>query len=122
MEQENQYIEKKHYIISMIFLVVLVVALFTSTFIILNNKIEDVSIEAEATVPAFNETTDTVKEIDIFMLKEFNGKLGVYKNGDFQYDIDIYVSTLPEADKKLLSQGIEASSEQELNEIVSTYY
>ena len=56
------------------------------------------------------------------MLKEYNGKLAVYIDNDFQYEIDVYAFTLPEEDRKLLSKGIEVASEQELNEVISSYY
>ena len=58
----------------------------------------------------------------VYMLKEYNGKLAVYIDNDFQYEIDVYAFTLPEEDRKLLSKGIEVASEQELNEVISSYY
>ena len=103
-------------------LVGLMLTLFIALFVLLNNKIESVNSRFEESQPVFENTTVTTNEDKIYTVKEFNGKIGVYLNGDFQYDLDIYVSTLPEKDKQLLSKGIIATSEQELNEIISVYY
>ena len=81
----------------------------------LNQEVIPVILEPEETDES-EETTHT------FTIKEFNGKIGIYKDGDFQYQINVSVSTLPEADKKLLLRGIEVSTEQELNDIISCYY
>ena len=89
-------------------------------------KIENIENKLnQEVIPVILETeeTDESKEIThTFTIKEFNGKIGIYKDGDFQYQINVSVSTLPEADKKLLLRGIEVSSEQELNDIISCYY
>ena len=121
MEQNNQYIDKKQFILSIMLLVGLTITLFIGLFTLLNNKIEKISLKISDPTEIYIETSKTVEETD-YLVKEFNGKIGVYLNGDFQYDLDIYVITLPEKDKQLLSEGIRASSEQELNEIISTYY
>ena len=122
MEQENQFIDKKQFTLSIMLLVGLMLTLFIALFVLLNNKIESVNSRFEESQPVFENTTVTTNEDKIYTVKEFNGKIGVYLNGDFQYDLDIYVSTLPEKDKQLLSKGIIATSEQELNEIISVYY
>ncbi len=82
----------------------------------LENKIN------QSVLPVFLESSQIDVENHTYTIKEFNGKIGIYEDGDFQYQIDIYVFTLPEEDKKLLLQGIEVSSEQELNDIISCYY
>lgn len=122
MEQENQFIDKKQFTLSIMLLVGLMLTLFIALFVLLNNKIESVNSRFEESKPVFENTTTTTNEDTIYTIKEFNGKIGVYLNDDFQYHLDIYVSTLPEKDKQLLSKGITATSEQELNEILSVYY
>ena len=93
--------------------------LFTAKIENIENKLN------QEVIPVILETEETDESEEIthtFTIKEFNGKIGIYKDGDFQYQINVSVSTLPEADKKLLLRGIEVSSEQELNDIISCYY
>lgn len=126
MEQENEnygYVNKNQFAISIIFLLVITVTLFVSTYLLLSNKIDrELTLETNNDTPTFNEVKTEEAETVEYLLKEYNGKLAVYKNNDFQYELDIYVFTLPDEDKKLLSQGISVSSEQELNDIISSYY
>ncbi len=125
MEQKNDYedfIGKKQFIVSLVVIVAVAVTLFLTIFLLLNNRITKLhENQPSDQAPVFNETNNSVLE-DEYLIKEFNGKIGVYKNGDFQYTLDVFVFTLPEYDKKLLSQGIKAASEQELNDILSSYY
>ncbi len=126
MEQKNEnygYVNKNQFTISIIFLLVITVTLFVSAYLLLSNKIDQaLTVEINSETPTFNEIKTEETEKVQYLLKEYNGKLAVYKNNDFQYELDIYVFTLPEEDKKLLSKGISASSEQELNDIISSYY
>ena len=126
MEQRNDYgdfIGKKQFIISMVIIVAVTVVLFLMSFLLINNRITVLHENKQGEQqPVFNETDNSVLAEDEYVIKEFEGKIGVYKNGDFQYLINVYVFTLPENDKKLLSQGITVSSEQELNDILSSYY
>jgi len=125
MEQNNDYgefIGKKQFIVSLVIILAIAVTLFLTFFLLLNNRITKLhDNEPNEQTPVFNETENSDAEEE-YLIKEFNGKIGVYKNGDFQYMLDVFVFTLPEYDKKLLSQGIKASSEQELNDILSSYY
>lgn len=125
MEQEYDYeglISKKQLVIGLSVILAIATTLFLTFFLLLNNRINKLhENEPENQSPVFNQT-DNNEEILEYTVKEFDGKIGVFKNGDFQYSLDVYVFTLPENDKKLLTQGIKASSEQELNDILSTYY
>ena len=56
------------------------------------------------------------------MLKEYNGKIGVYENEALVYTIDTYVFTLPETDKQLLRDGIVTANKIELYELMEAYY
>ena len=57
-----------------------------------------------------------------FVLKEYNGKIGVYENESLIYTLDIYVFTLPEVDKQLLKDGIIVSTKEKLYELIEEYY
>lgn len=123
MEQENNLISKKQFVLSMLLITVISFILFLSIYLMLNQKINKLSKEqTETVVTVFKETEEPTIKANEFIIKEFDGKIGVFKNGDFQYSIDVYTFTLPEEDKNLLSQGIEVSSEQEVNDILSCYY
>ncbi|MBQ8145261.1 MAG: hypothetical protein IJ039_00615 [Clostridia bacterium] len=125
MEQDknySEYIEKKKLYIFLYLLTALTIILFLVVWFNLNSKIEKINDSVEIYTPTYNEINNTKEEKKTYLLKEYNGKLAVYINNDFQYEIDVYVFTLPEEDRKLLSKGIEAASEQELNEIISSYY
>ena len=124
MEHQNDYgdfIGKKQIFISLTVILTIVLILFLTLFFLINNRITALHEDKEAEAPVFNETP-TVSEETQYLIKEFNGKIGVYKNGDFQYLLEVFVFTLPENDKKLLLRGITVTSEQELNDILSSYY
>lgn len=124
MERKNensQLVDKKQFILSLVIIATAVTLLFLTVFFLLNNRISSLHTMIDSNEkPVFNENVTV--QTDLYLIKEFDEKIGVFKNGDFQYYIDVYVFTLPENDKKLLNQGIEASSEQELNDILSSYY
>lgn len=127
MEHQNDngdFIDKKQFVLSMAVIMAICVILFLTIFLMLNNRITKLhETKQNEQQPVFNETaSDETEADDEYVIKEFDGKIGVFKNGDFQYMIDVYVFTLPEYDKKLLSQGIKVSSEQELNDVLSSYY
>lgn len=126
MDRKNyngDFIEKKKFILSLVAVVIIAVTLFAAAFVMINDRISTLHTNAELLdKPVFNDSdTGTDKEIQ-YTIKEFDGRIGVFENGDFQYLVDIYVFTLPENDKKLLSKGISVSSEKELNDILSSYY
>ena len=104
-------------------LIALFLFLILLSFFSVNSKISKLNETIDnLEIPVFNETESITTEDTSYLVKEFQGKIGVYKNNDFQYLLDVFVFTLPDQDKKLLSQGITVSSEQELNALLSTYY
>ena len=125
MEQRyisNQFVSKKQYALTVAFLLFLTLTLFLTAYFSLNNRIDETFDAVEnINIPVFKETVSR-EEAHTFLVKEFNNSLAVYKDGDLQYTVDVCFFALPEADKKLLSCGIEASTEQELNAILSCYY
>ena len=126
MDKNNEnanFIEKKHFSLSIIFLTVITMTLFIITYFTLNNRISNMSEKnITADKPVFNESITAESVENSYMIKEFEDKIGVFKNGDFQYYLDVYIFTLPEKEQKLLNQGIVVSSEQELFDILSSYY
>ena len=127
MEQSNensQYVSKKQYFLSVLFVLVIIFTLFLSLYLLISNKIDEINVKNNNIyIPTFEENKNHIEiEETKYLLKKFNDILAVYKNNDLQYTVNIKIDTLPENDKKLLSKGIEASSEKELNDIISSYY
>ena len=60
---------------------------------------------------------------DVYTVKEYEGRIGVFHNDDSTpyQEIDVDVSSLPEADQKLLKDGIKAYSTEKLNSIMEDY-
>ena len=57
-----------------------------------------------------------------YLVREHDGIIGVFTaEGDLEYTIEVYVRTLPEADRRLLSDGIFAQNKAELLEILGDY-
>ena len=124
--EENVYIEKKIFIFSVFLLATLIITAVMISYLLLNNKIIESSstiIEFEPDTPAFEikDEATTKKEI-YYVLKEYNGKIGVYENESLIYTLDIYVFTLPEVDKQLLKDGIIVSTKEKLCELIEEYY
>ena len=125
MEQsnnENTIIEKKVFILSTFLLALTIIMSVSICYFLLNNIIiEATSHNIDTDTPAIN-TNDISQTAIEYELKEYNGKIGVYKNGALVYTLNTYVFTLPEADKQLLKDGIKASSYEELKKIIEEYY
>lgn len=123
MEQKNEFIEKKYFVLTILLLTTIMLILFISSYLLSNKRIKSIEGGAyENVITVFKEESEEASSNDKYIIKDFNGKIGVYKNNDIQYTIDVYIFTLPEKDKNLLSQGIEVSSEQEIEKILSCYY
>ncbi len=67
-------------------------------------------------------TESTVIEISYY-LKDYNGKIAVFKgNSEIPYHIyNVFTSSLPEEDAETIKYGIEAHSENELNNLLADY-
>ena len=129
MEQknvENSTIEKKIFVFSVFILALLIITAITISYLLLSNEILDLKQNVEDNdVPTFEEkeeNNDDNKAENTYMLKEYNGKIGVYENNALIYTLDTYVFTLPEIDKKLLGEGIKTASKTELYELIEEYY
>ena len=117
MEQERN---KSNNIFSMSilltnFFVIILLVLVLYQLSIVKSKIN----EQNHDIPAFEESEEI--KTDVYCLKDYNGKIGIYKNEALVYTLDVYIFTLPEADKKLLADGIEVSTKKELLDIIEMY-
>ena len=117
MEQENK---DKYYIKPiLIFSIILIISL-SFFYMLTAKKIEKSQNEQEQNndIPAFEETNPET----IYLIKDFNGKIGIFENDALIYTLDVYIFSLPQKDQKLLSEGISVSSKEELYEIIEEYY
>lgn len=59
----------------------------------------------------------------LYILKEFNGKLAVFKNNQETPEIifDVLVDNLPDVDIAQLKEGLKIQTEQELNERIEDF-
>lgn len=122
--ENSQYVSKKQYFLSVLFVLVIIFTLFLSLYFLLSNKIDEINTKNNNIyIPTFEQNKETVDADEVkYLVKSFDDIIAVYKNGNFQYTVDIKTAALPKNDKKLLSRGIEVSSEKELNELISCYY
>ena len=120
MEQES----KRSNPSNVLLFALLITNMFLLVLIILTiSNLNSLNINNESTnedIPIFEETKDEVR--DIYCLRDYNGKIGIYKNESLIYTLDVYIFTLPEEDKKLLTEGIEVSNKEELYDLIELYY
>ncbi len=83
---------------------------------------EYVYIKVEESNIAESETTAMSEGIMKYTVKEYMEKIGVFsEDGTLVRSIDVYVKTLPEADRRLLREGIEIMGKQALDELIQDY-
>ena len=77
----------------------------------------------ESASPTVAEPHDTQKaDESLYILQERNGCIGVYTpDGTLVQEVDIPLLSLPPADRRMLSQGIPLSSEEDLWAILQDY-
>ena len=120
MEQETKDINEVPYFRVFFIFLSIIISPFAIFYFLIANKLEKSiqEIKFEDTA-VFEETTVTDTE-DV--LKEYNGKIGIFENEALIYTLDTYIFTLPENDKKLLAEGIVVSTQKELYELLEQYY
>ena len=71
----------------------------------------------------YNEGTDTsTSQDETYTVKEYFGRIGIFKSdGALMRVLEVYVKTLPEADKRLLGEGFEIVGKKQLNSIIEDY-
>lgn len=58
----------------------------------------------------------------IYTVHEYMGKIGIFdENGTLIKVLEVYVKTLPEADKRMLSEGFQVVGIKQLNAIIEDY-
>ena len=68
------------------------------------------------------EQTDATEEAHGWIVREYEERIGVFsENGELVRVIDVYTKTLPEADRRLLREGIRVTSEKQLYSIIEDY-
>ena len=76
----------------------------------------------EAEVYSVKSVSTTTEVDECFLVREHEGIIGVFtSDGEYLYAIEVYVKTLPEADRALLASGIHAKNKAELLEILGDY-
>ncbi len=73
--------------------------------------------------PEANENTQKLPGHDSYSVKEYKGCIAVFKRGSEKplRTTEVSVKTLPEADQKILKNGIFAENNEQLNEILEDY-
>jgi len=83
-----------------------------------------ISTEDETLLPQKTRQTSSRQEEPLFILKEYNGCIGVFKEGEKEPSRvleDVVVKSLPEYDRKLLKTGIKVYSLWELQDLIEDY-
>ena len=80
-------------------------------FVNLNNDVESY------------ENEKSQKQQEIYTIKEYDGKIAVYKNGENKpmEVYESYVSLLPEQDRQRLQNGIKVDNTADLQKIIEDY-
>ena len=61
-------------------------------------------------------------EPELYIVKEYLGQIGIfYFDGTLIDVLDVYIKTLPEADRRMLGEGISVDSKAKLNSIIEDY-
>lgn len=121
MEQETKEIQDKQYFRAIFIFSIILLSLFGIFYFLISNKItQSISEIKNSDIPVFEENVEDTEKI--YILKEYNGKIGIFENEALIYTLDTYIFTLPENDKKLLSEGIVVSTQEELYELLEQYY
>jgi len=66
--------------------------------------------------------TESDTEASGWIMKEYRGRIGIFStDGVLLQELDTYVKTLPEADRKLLGEGIYIETRTKLNALIEDY-
>lgn len=107
------------------------VALFVAIFIMMFNvnesmeKLVKSSGKLDSQVSSliqFHDEQETTVQEEIFMLKEYNGIIGVFnESGTLTDIIEVEIKSLPRQDQTMLGTGIWAFSRQELAALIEDF-
>lgn len=84
---------------------------------------QDRSEQAESDEESESESLAVLEStFETLWVKEYSGKIGIFNaDGEAVHIIDVYTKTLPEADRRLLEEGFEITSERQLASIIQDY-
>lgn len=78
-------------------------------------------VRAEEDGGTQSDTSVTDRE-EIYTVRGYMGKIGIFSNdGTLVRIIEVYTKTLPEADQRLLEEGIQIFGKKQLNAIIEDY-
>ena len=67
-------------------------------------------------------TSETADKEKRYVVKSHKGKIGIFSSdGDLIQIIDVYIKTLPIADREMLEEGIDIDNVDELRDIIEDY-
>ena len=100
----------------------LILLAFAFKFAFLKNKNSDEEL-VENSINSINVTNSQPVEEYKYLLKEFNGKLAVFENGEKapKMIFDVSIDSLPEVDALALKNGLKIKNEQELNDRIEDF-
>lgn len=118
--------------ITAIYAILMIVILVVSLWFVFNSRdtnevvIEESSIQTEYVYVVKDEIKDTETETTekekIYLVREHMNKIGIFdESGTLIKVLEVYVKTLPEADKRMLDEGFEIMGEKQLNAIIEDY-
>lgn len=118
----------RKYLVTVLTLAAIAVALSSASFAVtlsVNNTVNELvtnTSELSQTVVKLSSETTAAEEEAMYMLKEYNGVIGVFDMSGVLTDIiDVEIKALPEADRAMLSTGIMAHSNRELASLIEDY-
>lgn len=81
------------------------------------------NIDADTQSVVQSESESSENESHSYIISEYNGKIAVFRKSSSEplFVSDVYVSSLPQADKEMLKNGIEVSTKKELNRLIEDY-
>lgn len=125
MEQKNieeKGIEKKIFVFSVFLLGLIIVMSIMICYFLLSDKILNLQKkEADTAIEVNTEINSQITTKPIYTVKEYNNKIGIFKNDSLVYTMDTYIFTLPESDKRLLAEGIRVDTIEELEILIEEY-
>ncbi|XOQ49210.1 MAG: BofC-C domain-containing protein [Eubacteriales bacterium] len=76
--------------------------------------------------PSSQESSEIIamtSKSNVYIVKEYEGHIGIFYNDESKpyEEIQVDVSSLPEADRKLLKEGIKVTDTDRLNSIIEDY-
>lgn len=121
-KNDDKFIEKKVYIFSVFLLALIILMSVTICYFLLSNKILSINSESKENVIIVDKPIEDLDENRIlYEIKEYNGKIAVYKDNSLVYTLKTYVFTLPESDKERLKKGIIVENIEDLKKIIEEY-